>query len=223
MNRDGGHRKRLRVPSAATGTTISPSAAAFEVIMFKPSLATIALFAVSQTALAQLPPPGAGGQLQQIPPPPAPTKAAPNIRFERRRRRRSPRCRPAIRVNRLRVSGNISFTGKPPGRSLRRDAGQPISPCRSFATRPRAIAAYYNARGYFLAQAYVPAQDIADGNVTIAVVEGRYGRTESATGRTFRAGCRGRILGGLDSGDPRRPRAARAAPPASFRRSRRRA
>ncbi|MEA3003477.1 MAG: hypothetical protein QOH81_2265, partial [Sphingomonadales bacterium] len=49
--------------------------------MFKPSLATIALLATSQSALAQQAPPGAGGQLQQIPPAPAPDKPVPDIRF----------------------------------------------------------------------------------------------------------------------------------------------
>src|SRR5690348_1756484 len=80
IGRNSSHRHCLRVPFAATGDDL-PSAAAFEVTMFKPSLATIALFAASQTALAQQPPPGAGGQLQQIPPPPAPQKATPDIRI----------------------------------------------------------------------------------------------------------------------------------------------
>jgi hemolysin activation/secretion protein len=38
------------------------------------------------------------------------------------------------------------------------------------------IAAFYRKQGYFLAQAYIPAQDIKDGVVTIAVLEGRYGK-----------------------------------------------
>ena len=37
------------------------------------------------------------------------------------------------------------------------------------------ISAYYNQRGYFLARAYLPAQDITDGSLTIAVLEGYYG------------------------------------------------
>jgi hemolysin activation/secretion protein len=191
----------LRASSAATGVTLSP-AAAFEVIMFKPSLATIALLAASQSALAQQPPPGAGGQLQQIPPPAAPEKAAPDIRIERPEIVRQPEVAgPAVRVNRLHVTGNTSFpeaaliaaAGVTPGSDLT------LSQLRDAAAR---VAAFYNARGYFLAQAYVPAQDIADGNVTIAVVEGRYGRTEIRNRTNLSNRVANHILGGLDSGDP---------------------
>ncbi|MCA7921144.1 ShlB/FhaC/HecB family hemolysin secretion/activation protein [Burkholderia cenocepacia] len=40
------------------------------------------------------------------------------------------------------------------------------------------ISAYYRSRGYVLARAYLPHQDIEDGIVRIAVVEGRYGQIE---------------------------------------------
>jgi len=43
------------------------------------------------------------------------------------------------------------------------------------------ITATYRERGYFLARAYLPAQEIADGVVHIAILEGRYDRVE-ATG-----------------------------------------
>jgi hemolysin activation/secretion protein len=170
--------------------------------MFKPSLATIALLAASQTALAQQAPPGAGGQLQQIPPPPALDKPAPDIRFERPETVRQPEAAgPAIRVNSLHVSGNISFTeaalvaasGVRPGSDLT------LSQLRDAAAR---IAAFYNARGYFLAQAYVPAQDVAGGNVTIAVVEGRLGKTQIRNRTNLSGRVPRDILGGLHSGDP---------------------
>ena len=170
--------------------------------MFKPSLATIALLAVSQTALAQQAPPGAGGQLQQIPPPPTPDKPAPDIRLERPQPMRQPEVAgPAIRVNTLHVRGNSSFTeavlvaasGVTPGANLT------LSQLRDAAAR---IAAFYNARGYFIAQAYVPAQDIAGGNVTIAVVEGRLGKTEIRNRTNLSNGVPRTILGGLHSGDP---------------------
>jgi hypothetical protein len=49
-------------------------------------------------------------------------------------------------------------------------SGVTLSQLRDAAAR---IAAFYNARGYFLAQAYVPAEDITGRNVTIAVVDRR--------------------------------------------------
>ena len=53
-------------------------------------------------------------------------------------------------------------------------AGQELSlgELQQMATR---IAAFYHEKGYFVAQAYLPAQEIQQGAVTIAVVEGRYG------------------------------------------------
>jgi len=63
------------------------------------------------------------------------------------------------------------------------------------------ISAYYNARGYFLAQAYLPAQDIRDGAVTIAVVEGRYGKIEVRNGTSLAPAVPRGILRGLDPGD----------------------
>lgn len=41
------------------------------------------------------------------------------------------------------------------------------------------ITEIYREQGYFLARAYLPAQDIADGVVRIAVLEGRFGAVDS--------------------------------------------
>jgi hemolysin activation/secretion protein len=40
------------------------------------------------------------------------------------------------------------------------------------------ITALYRERGYILARAYVPAQDVRDGTIQIAVVEGRVGKVD---------------------------------------------
>jgi len=40
------------------------------------------------------------------------------------------------------------------------------------------ISRYYRERGYMVARAYLPAQDIKDGSVEIAVLEGRFGKVE---------------------------------------------
>jgi hemolysin activation/secretion protein len=169
--------------------------------MFKPSLATIALLATSQSALAQQAPPGAGGQLQQIPPAPAPDKPVPDIRFERPQAPPQPAVAgAAIRVNRLHISGNTSFSEAELVAASGVTAGSDLnlSQLRDAAER---ITAFYNARGYFLAWAYVPAQDIANGIVTIAVVEGRFGKTEIRNRTNLSGRVASRILGGLGSGD----------------------
>ncbi|MES2495611.1 MAG: ShlB/FhaC/HecB family hemolysin secretion/activation protein [Pseudomonadota bacterium] len=161
----------------------------------------LGLIAASQGALA-LPPSVASGQLQQIPPAPPPPKAAPVL----------PSAPPAaasdlgavagerIVVTALRVTGQTLFaedrliaeTGFTPGSSLS------LAELRALAAR---ISAYYNDRGYFLARAYLPAQDIAGGAVTIAVIEGRYGAVRVTNSTHLKDGVSRRILRGLDQGD----------------------
>jgi hemolysin activation/secretion protein len=107
---------------------------------------------------------------------------------------------PEVRVDRLRVTGQTLFTeetlvaagGFSPGSLL--DLGE----MRAIAAR---IATYYNARGYFLAQAYLPAQDVSGGTVTIEVIEGRYGQVGLQNSSNLSDGVARRLLRGLDGGD----------------------
>lgn len=141
----------------------------------KNKLLPFALLALSQTVFSQQPP-SAGSQLQQIPPSPVPQKIAPAIRIE-------PSSAPAtaasdavkIVVNSLQVTGSLAYpeaelvalTGFKPGSELT------LSDLRGMASK---ITERYRSNGYFVAQAYLPAQEISDGVVTIAVVEGQYGK-----------------------------------------------
>ena len=81
-----------------------------------------------------------------------------------------------------------------------------FSPGMMTLTMLRAVAARmtsaYHAAGYVLAQAYLPPQDIRNGEVTIQIREGRYGKiilrnTSGASDRTV-----GALIGGLHAGDP---------------------
>ena len=168
--------------------------------MSKMKLVTAALLALSQSAFAQTPP-SAGGQIQQIPPVPMPQRAVPEIRIEQG----PPTAAPAadqvkILVKSLHVTGQalyseaqlIAIAGFTPGRELT------LSELRAMAAK---IADYYHLHGYFVAQAYLPAQDIKDGAVTIEVIEGRYGsvtlRNQSKLSEPLAKG----LLSGLNSGD----------------------
>lgn len=140
-------------------------------------LIAVAVIATTQNASAQQPP-DVGGQLQQIPPvamperpapklPTAPTQLAPD----------AVAAGASIYVQSVRVTGATLFSeaelieasGVAPGSTLT------LPELRNAAA---AITRFYNARGYFLAQAYLPAQDVNQGAVTIAVIEGRYGDIE---------------------------------------------
>lgn len=152
---------------------------------------------------AQLPAqlPSAGSQLQQIPSAPTPDKVAPQLRIEQDD---VPVARPAddatITVNSLHVVNAREFseaqliatTGFKPGSELT------LSALRGFATQ---IANYYHSRGYFLAQASLPAQDIVDGAVTIAVIEGQYGKVILRNQSSLSDGLARQLLHGLNGGD----------------------
>lgn len=170
--------------------------------MFKASVATIGLLAASQTAWAQQAPLGAGGQLQQIPPATVSDKQAADIRVERPETTRQPEVAgPTVSVNQLIVDGNVSFRDADlvvaSGVTLGSD--QTLGQLRDAAAR---IAAFYNARGFILTQAYVPAQDVSGGSVTIAVVEGRLGGVEVRNTGTLSDRLVQNMLGGLDEGAP---------------------
>jgi hemolysin activation/secretion protein len=168
--------------------------------MLKFALTTTALLLAGQPALAQQLPVSAG-QLQQIPPPPQVEKPAPAVEVARP----DPVSDSAlggvtVAVRSLEISGQTLFpeaelvaaSGFVPGREL------DLAGLRQLAA---AISAHYHERGYFLAQAYLPAQDVSGGTVTIAVVEGRYGKIELRNSARLSNGVASDILDGLNSGD----------------------
>ncbi len=163
-------------------------------------LLPLALLSVSPHLLAQQIP-GAGSQIQQIPAIPTPQQAAPEIRVEP--------AKPApaatadatrIFVDTLHVTGAkvyseaelVAITGFVPGSELT------LSDLRGMAAR---ITAYYASKGYFVAQAYLPTQDIRNKTVTIAVREGEYGQVKLNNQSKLSDAIANNLLGGLHSGD----------------------
>lgn len=168
--------------------------------MLRSGLIVAALLASSQTAHAQQPP--SAGQLQQIPPAAVPPTPAPGIRIERPEPTVDAVAEGArIRVDALRVTGATLFTeaelvaaaGFTPGRDLT------LPELRNAAAR---ITRFYNRRGFVLAQAYLPAQDVIGGTVTIAVIEGRYGAINLRNRAGVSDALAERMLSGLNPGDP---------------------
>ena len=159
----------------------------------------VALFALSQSSFAaELP--SAGGQVQQIPPAPAPQRAVPPLQVEQG----GPAIMSAsdnvkIVVDALRVTGQtlyseaelIAITGFRPGELT-------LGELRAMATK---IADYYHRNGYFVAQAYLPAQDIKNETVSIAVLEGHYGKVTLRNQSRLSDSLAHGLLDGLDTGD----------------------
>jgi hemolysin activation/secretion protein len=168
--------------------------------MLRSGLVMAALLASGQSAWAQQPP--VGGQLQQIPPAAAPPRAAPDIRIDRSEAPVDAEAEGRrIRVDAIRITGATLFaeadlvaaTGFTPGGELT------LAELRNTAAR---ITRFYNSRGYVLAQAYLPAQDVVGGAVTIAVVEGRYGAIDLRNQSGVSDGVIRGLLNGLNSGEP---------------------
>ncbi|MDP2166528.1 MAG: ShlB/FhaC/HecB family hemolysin secretion/activation protein [Hydrogenophaga sp.] len=169
--------------------------------MFKKPLLPFAILVLSQGVYAQQPP-SAGSQIQQIPPAPTLQRAEPTIRIE-------PSTAPAppatdavkITVNSLQVTGAraypeaelLALTGFMPGSELT------LADLKAMALK---ITDRYRSDGYFVAQAYLPAQEIQNGAVTIAVIEGQYGAVTVRNQSTLSDGLIQSQLEGLNSGDP---------------------
>jgi hemolysin activation/secretion protein len=173
---------------------------ALKAIMFNLKLLPLAMLVLSPAVFAATPL-GVGGQMQQIPPPPQPQTVAPAFEVK-------PTSQPApapqddakIIVNRLQVTGAqvytearlLEVTGFAPGSSLS------LTDLQGMAAR---IATYYRQNGYFVAQAYVPAQEIQGGVVTIAVIEGQYGKVSLNNQTNVSNALANDLLAGINSGD----------------------
>jgi hemolysin activation/secretion protein len=166
----------------------------------KTGILTAALLAVASSALAQ-PTIGGGAQLQQIPPPPAQPKSIPDLRIERGRAPAAPEAAgPRFVVRSLHVTGETRFSEAElvAATGFQAGAEYDLAGLRSLASR---ISDLYNRNGYFVAQAYVPAQEIRDGAVTIAVVEGHYGKVGLSNESHVSSGLARSVLAGLNPGD----------------------
>ena len=168
--------------------------------MFRTKLLPFALLALSQSLLAQQVP-SAGGQMQQIPPAPSAQKLAPKIEVQPSGGAAvAPSDTVKITVRSLRITGAqvyseaelLALTGFKPGSELS------LTELRAMAS---SIAAHYHRNGYFVAQAYLPAQDIKDGLVTIAVIDGQYGKVTLRNETNLSHDLAYGLLGGLNSGD----------------------
>ena len=132
---------------------------------------------------------------------PVQQKAIPEIRIEQGHAPAIPAAdQVKIPVKSLHVTGQtlyseaelVAVTGFSPGGELT------LSELRGMASK---IADHYHRNGYFVAQAYLPAQDIKDGAVTIAVIEGRYGSVTLRNQTNLSDNLANSILGGLNKGD----------------------
>ncbi|MBC7505950.1 MAG: ShlB/FhaC/HecB family hemolysin secretion/activation protein [Sandarakinorhabdus sp.] len=186
-------------PRSQITTTDFPPFNKVVILHFGPLFAVALALAATPAFSQQVP--NAGVQLQQLPPAPRPQQQLPEIRIERPGAPSAPvAAGPVITVNTLTITGATRFapavlvtaSGFTPGATLS------FADLQTLAVR---ITKYYTDRGYFVAQAYLPAQDVGGGNVTIAIVEGRYGKIALNNSSRLSDRVANRILSGLKPGD----------------------
>jgi len=140
------------------------------------------------------------GQVSQVPDAPVTQVEIPELRIDQPQVATDRETDGAwVLVHALRVSGQTRFSqselikaaGFTPDRSLS------LSDLRRMAAR---ITRYYNVRGYLVAQAYVPAQQVTDGSVTISVIEGRYGAVRLNNTSRLRTRMARERLKGVEAG-----------------------
>jgi len=130
-----------------------------------------------------------------------PAASLPDIRIERRGSvADNGPSGPAVVVATLHVSGATRFSEQAlvAAAGFRPGAALGVADLRRMAAL---ISNYYNAHGYPVAQAYVPAQSVTDGAVTIAVVEGRYGKIALDNRSRLQDRVARGVLAGVNPGD----------------------
>jgi hemolysin activation/secretion protein len=145
--------------------------------------------------------PDAGTLLQQVQPalPPAPAPGRPAVRIAPLQASSLPASRP-FAVKSIRIAGNTAFSAASL-HALVADAEGKAATLAQLEQAAARITAYYQAHGFPLSRAIVPAQTIADGAVTIQVVEAHYGAVRLQNGSRASEGLLAATLGRLQPGE----------------------
>lgn len=163
-------------------------------------LLPLAIMALSQSLLAQQLP-GAGTQLRQLEPPAAPQKNVPQIRIEEGTAPATPGAvSTSVLVNELRFTGENIYSSTELQTIARFTPGVEFTLQELQAMAGR-ITAHYRNNGYFVARAYLPAQDISNHVVTIAISEGVLGNVILRNKSNLSDGLANSRLAGLKSGE----------------------
>ena len=145
--------------------------------------AQVLLALVPTVAAAQLIPIPGGGEVlreRERPDPAlqAPSKPAPRI-IEEQRPVVAPTDTTRVEVKGFRVTGASLFGADELGGLLTEWIGRELTLGQLHEAAAR-ITAHYRSHGYLLSRAYLPAQEVRDGVVEVAVLEGSIGKTEVA-------------------------------------------
>lgn len=178
------------------------------VMPFKPNLrpnlkplAAAMLLAAAQAHAQQAGVPNAGTILQQQQPvtPPAPQSTRPSLQVRQAGAPALPNTAP-FQIKAIRIVGNAAFSTDTL-RALVADAEGKTVTLPDLEGLAGRITAYYQRHGFPLSRAIVPAQTIADGQVTLQVVEARYGAVRLNNASRVDDGLLAATLASLRRGD----------------------
>ena len=176
------------------------------VISIFAALASAFAFGGASAQLAQVRPDA--GQLLEQQRNTVPTPARPGTEIMPREEQPRPAMRGSstlkVTVKQYRISGNRIYSEEELLPTLKEFYNKELD-FEGLTDATNAVRAYYRSRGYFLAQAYLPAQQIRDGVVEIAILEGRLGNVElkpDANSRLRPEFARGILDEHLKEGDP---------------------
>lgn len=186
-------------PASAPPLSQSPSRAVLPPFPARAAVLAAVLAALGAPALAQTNP-NAGSILREVQPtlPPAPPPAAPGVNIERASPGSLPASAPFL-VKSLRITGNTRIA-TPTLHALVADAEGKSLTLQQLGEAVARITAHYQAAGYPLARAIIPAQTIQDGVVDIQVIEARYGGIKLDNRSRVRDSLLQATLGPLQSG-----------------------
>lgn len=136
--------------------------------------------------------PDAGRVLQDNLPSPPLQPVKPSVDFQPKGQAlgETPTGGPQIQLNKITLTGNTIYSSEILLAVVGEALGQSydLAGLRQLANR---ISRYYRDNGYPFARAYIPEQGMADGALTIDVIEGRYGAVKATGEETLIAGAQG--------------------------------
>ncbi|MCC6534187.1 MAG: ShlB/FhaC/HecB family hemolysin secretion/activation protein [Burkholderiales bacterium] len=156
--------------------TIKPGAIA---AMLGCALGSCALLAMAQ------PRPDAGTILETVKEPPALKRPSTGIDVPPPRPRMEAPPGIKVTVKGFRITGNTLFTETEIQPALSEFVNKELD-FDGLSEAVRAVTSFYRSRGYFLAQAYLPRQELGGGVVEIHVLEGRMGKVNVKQGPSAR-------------------------------------
>lgn len=172
-----------------------------QTLMMKPLFAALLLASLDANALGQQVPTNAGSILQQLQPSiPVPAQPpAPTLEVKPKNEIGVPPSQP-IQVNKLRIVGNTAFSTETLHALVADQEGKSLTLAQLEELAGR-ITAFYQARGFQVTRAIIPAQSITGGVVVIQVVEAHYGSIRLNNRTEVNDAVLGAVLASLGRGD----------------------